>query len=139
MVVLQCCVWLLAEMPSTRAAFDLNNRKSGVNRHLRFCTFPTNSEMCRVWVRIIHLTMAPTRHISELKYALKYHNEYQWGKTRQVRLIQQRRHRGAPLTNLHCCAFYKCTIHQSSVLRIPRVLRQSSLLRLLQVLHPSSL
>ena len=26
--------------------------------------------MCRVRVRIIHLTMAPTRHISELKYAL---------------------------------------------------------------------
>ena len=25
--------------------------------------------MCRVWVRIIHLTMSPTRHISELKYA----------------------------------------------------------------------
>ena len=25
--------------------------------------------MCRVWVRIIHLTMAPTRHIFELKYA----------------------------------------------------------------------
>ena len=24
--------------------------------------------MCPVWVRIIHLTMAPTRHISELKY-----------------------------------------------------------------------
>ena len=24
--------------------------------------------MWRVWVRIIHLTMAPTRHISELKY-----------------------------------------------------------------------
>ena len=25
--------------------------------------------MCRVWVSIINLTMAPTRHISELKYA----------------------------------------------------------------------
>ena len=25
--------------------------------------------MCPVWVRIIHLTKAPTRHISELKYA----------------------------------------------------------------------
>ena len=24
--------------------------------------------MCRVWVRIINLAMAPTRHISELKY-----------------------------------------------------------------------
>ena len=25
--------------------------------------------MCLVWVRITHLTMAPTPHISELKYA----------------------------------------------------------------------
>ena len=25
--------------------------------------------MCRMWVRIIHLTMSPTRHISEWKYA----------------------------------------------------------------------
>ena len=31
--------------------------------------FQKNSEMCCVWVRINNLTMAPTRHISELKYA----------------------------------------------------------------------
>ena len=42
---------LLAEMPSSYTVFDLNNRKSGVNRHLRFCQFPQNSEMRRVWVR----------------------------------------------------------------------------------------
>ena len=28
--------------------------------HLRFWPFPKNSETCHVWVRIIHLTMAPT-------------------------------------------------------------------------------
>ena len=44
MVVLRYCVWLLAEMPSFRAVFGLNNRKSGVNRHLRFCPFPKNWE-----------------------------------------------------------------------------------------------
>ena len=63
---------LLAEMPSYRAVFGLNNRISLVNRHLRFCPLQKNSEMCRVLVRIIHLTMAPTRHISELKYAPTY-------------------------------------------------------------------
>ena len=58
MAVLLCCVWLLAEMPSPRAVFDLNNRKSGVNRHLRFCPFPKNSGMCREWVRILTLKCA---------------------------------------------------------------------------------
>ena len=56
-------------MPLSHAVFILNNRKSVVNRHLRFCPFLKSSEMCRVWVRIIPLTMAPTRHISELIYA----------------------------------------------------------------------
>ena len=56
-------------MPSSRTVFILNNRKSRVNMHLRFCPFPKNADMCRVWVRISHLTMPPTRHISELKYA----------------------------------------------------------------------
>ena len=37
--VLQCCVWLLAEMPSSHAVFGLNNRKSGVNRHRGFVNF----------------------------------------------------------------------------------------------------
>ena len=58
-------------MRSSLAVFDLNNRKSGVNRHQRFCQFPKNSEMFRVgWVLFItpfHYTM----HISELKYAPK--------------------------------------------------------------------
>ena len=72
LAVLRCCVWLLVEMPSFRAVFGLNNRKYGVNRHLLFCPFQKNSEMCRVSVRIIHLTMGPTRHISELKYKPKH-------------------------------------------------------------------
>ena len=33
LVVLQCRVWLILEMPSFRALFDLNNRKSVQNRH----------------------------------------------------------------------------------------------------------
>ena len=45
-------------MRSFRAVFDLNNRQSGVNRHLRFCQFPKNSEMFRVWVRILTLKYA---------------------------------------------------------------------------------
>ena len=56
-------------MPLSRAVFGLNNHKSGVNKHLPFCSFPKNSEMCRLWVHIIYLSMAPIRHISELKYA----------------------------------------------------------------------
>ena len=52
-----------------RAVFGLNNRKFGVNWHLRFCPFQKKSEICGVWVRIIHLTEAHTRHISELKFA----------------------------------------------------------------------
>ena len=47
-VALQCSVWLLAEMPLSRAVFGLNNRKSGVNRQLLIstmspthCTFPS--------------------------------------------------------------------------------------------------
>ena len=67
LLVLRCCVRLLAEIPSSRAVSGLNNRKSGVNRHLRFCA--KNSEMCSVWVLIIHLAIALTPHISELKYA----------------------------------------------------------------------
>ena len=44
---MQCCVWLFAEMHSSHAVVVLNyNRKSGVNRPLRFCQFPKNSEMC---------------------------------------------------------------------------------------------
>ena len=62
------CVWLLAEIPSSCAVFSLNDRKSGVNRHLLFYPFQKKSEMCCVYVRIIHTTMAPTRHISQLKY-----------------------------------------------------------------------
>ena len=34
------CLTIIAEIPPSRAVFDLNNRKSAVNRHLRFCQFP---------------------------------------------------------------------------------------------------
>ena len=61
MTGLQCCVWLLAEIPSSLAVFDLNNLKSGVNRHLRFCQFLKNPEMCRAWVRILKWII-PTQH-----------------------------------------------------------------------------
>ena len=68
MADLQCCVWLFAEMPSSRAVFDLNYRKSGVNTHLRFCQFPKNSEVwsvgCVLFIKPWHRTL----HISELKY-----------------------------------------------------------------------
>ena len=67
--VLQCCGWLLAEMPSSRAEFDLNNRKSGVNRHLRFCQFPKNSEVCLIGCVLFIKPWHHTLHISELKYA----------------------------------------------------------------------
>ena len=77
MAVLQCCIWLLAEMRSSRAVFDLNNRKSWVNRHLRFCQFPKklrnvpcvgayfNSEICSVWCHRWMNNTPPTRHTSE--------------------------------------------------------------------------
>ena len=70
MAVLQCCVWLLAEMPSSRAVFDLNDRKSGVNRHLRFCRFPKNLDACRVGCVLFITPWHHKLHISELKYAL---------------------------------------------------------------------
>ena len=53
LAVLRCCVWLFAEMPSSCAVFGLNNCKFVVNRHLRFCQFLKNSEMCLVWVLIL--------------------------------------------------------------------------------------
>ena len=40
-------------MPSSRAVFELNNQKSGVNTHLQFCQLPKNLETGRVWVRIL--------------------------------------------------------------------------------------
>ena len=76
MAVLQCCIWLLAEMPSSRAVFDLNNRKSWVNRHLRFCQFSNkllnvpcvgvyfNSEICCVWCHGLTNSTHPTLHTS---------------------------------------------------------------------------
>ena len=60
---------LCLNISKNAVVFGQHKRRYGVNRHLRFCPFPKNSKMCPVWVRIIHLTMAPTRHISELKYA----------------------------------------------------------------------
>ena len=56
-------------MHSPRAVFDLNNHKSGVNKHLRFYQFPKNSEVCRVWCVLFIKPWHHTLHISELKYA----------------------------------------------------------------------
>ena len=56
-------------MPSSRAVFDLNNRKSVVNRHLRLCKFPKNSEVCRVGRVLFIKPWHHTLYISELKYA----------------------------------------------------------------------
>ena len=61
--------WLLAEVRSSRAVFDLNNRKSGVNRHLRFCQFPKNSKVCRVGCILLIKPWHHTLYVSELKYA----------------------------------------------------------------------
>ena len=58
-------------MPSS-AVFDSNIRKSGVNRHLRFCQFPENSEVCRVGSVLFIKSWHHTLHISELKYALTH-------------------------------------------------------------------
>ena len=77
LVGLQCCVWLLEEIPSSRAdLFGLNNCKSGVNRHLRFYQFKKNgnvlcvgayfnSEMCRVGPMVKWIISTHTRHISD--------------------------------------------------------------------------
>ena len=40
-------------MPSSCAVFGGNNRKSGVNRHLRFFPFPENLEMCMCGCRSV--------------------------------------------------------------------------------------
>ena len=56
-------------MRSSRAVFDLNNRKSGVNRHLRLSQFPKNLEVCRVGCVLFIKPLYHTLHISELKYA----------------------------------------------------------------------
>ena len=56
-------------MTSSRAVFDLNNRKSGVNRDLWFCKFPENSDVCRVGCVLFIKLRHHTLHISELIYA----------------------------------------------------------------------
>ena len=56
-------------MRSSRAVFDLNNRKSGVNRHLRYCQFPKNSEVSRVGCVLFIKPWHHTLHLSLLKYA----------------------------------------------------------------------
>ena len=56
-------------MPSSRAVFDLNNRKYGVNRHLLFCQLPKTSEMYRVWCVLFIKPWHHTLRILELKYA----------------------------------------------------------------------
>ena len=68
MAVLQWCVWLLAEMHSSRSVFNLNNHKSGVNRYLWFCQFPKNAEVCRIGCVLFIKPWHHTLHISELKY-----------------------------------------------------------------------
>ena len=72
MAVLQCCVWLLVEMRSSRAVFDLNYRQYGVNRYLRFHKFPKNSEVCRFGCVLFIKPWYHTLHISELKYAPRH-------------------------------------------------------------------
>ena len=63
-------------MTSSRAVFDLNNCKSGVNRHLGFVNFQKlgnvpfmgayfNSEICSVWCHGLMNSTQPTRHTSE--------------------------------------------------------------------------
>ena len=59
-------------MPSSRAVFDLNNRKSEVNRHLKFYPLKKKSKICLVWVGAYFNSemcrvgvMVNTRHISE--------------------------------------------------------------------------
>ena len=59
-------------MPSSRAVFDLNYRKSGVNRQLRLCHFSKNLEGCRVGCVLFIKPWHNTLHISELKYGLKH-------------------------------------------------------------------
>ena len=59
----------ISKMSSSRNVFDLNNRKSGANRHMRFCQFPKNSEVCHVGCVLFIKPWHHTLHISKLKYA----------------------------------------------------------------------
>ena len=74
MAVLQCWVWLLAKMRSSRAAFDLYYRKFRVNRHLRLCQFQKKLGSVPCWVRIIHYTMAP--HTAHFKVKIRTHTRH---------------------------------------------------------------
>ena len=58
MALFQCCVWLIAEMRSSRAVFDLNYRQYGVNRYLRFYKFKKKIGNVPCWVRILTLKYA---------------------------------------------------------------------------------
>ena len=62
-------------MPSSRAVFGLNNRKSGVNRHLRFYPFPKTRKcaMCYSVTTTILQTIATTIQIT-LKQCYYYNN-----------------------------------------------------------------
>ena len=67
LVVLLCCVWLyMSRNVFFSAAFGLNNRKSGANKHLRF--YPLQKIWkCAVWVPWLNFSQmrTHTRHISE--------------------------------------------------------------------------
>ena len=58
MAVFQCCVWLIAEMRSSRAVFDLNYRQYGVNRYLWLYKFPKKLGNVPCSVRILTLKYA---------------------------------------------------------------------------------
>ena len=69
----RCCVWLLAEMRSSCAVFYLNNRKSGMNRNLRFYQFPKKlGSVPWVWCVLFIKPCHHKLHISELTYALTH-------------------------------------------------------------------
>ena len=71
MAVLQCCVGLLVEIPSSRVEFDLNNRKSrevlSISKELGNvpCVVAYfNSKISSVWCHHLINNMHPTRHTS---------------------------------------------------------------------------
>ena len=71
---LQCCVWLLAEIPSSWAVFDLNNRKSGVNRHLRFLSISKKTRKCAVLGAYYSLNHGTTHCIYQNAYSLQIYD-----------------------------------------------------------------
>ena len=91
------CVWLLAGMPSSRAAFGLNNHKSGLNSHLQNLGYwigikkPWNvpyvgayfkSEMCRVCAMVKRILDTHTPHISEFFFLNGSHGQYNYNRSK---------------------------------------------------------